>query len=207
MRVAVLPAGTEAPQQLSLTPEHQALHVHLQLLCTGTGPVRRPGPPARPSPLLLQGHSPWSESERSEERPEESRLSARSRSRSPAPAGPRSRASCCCRLCCSLRSFSLSRRARCSCSSSFCRVRGSKGWGQLPGGPGTTPTRLHSGRSPSVTACLLLTGLTKSGLHRLPPHPPGAQAPRCHVNGPSSVELGKERGQHNLKDLHQGLVR
>lgn len=140
----MLLACAEAPQQLSLAPEHQALHVHLCLLYTGKGPVSTPGPLSLHNPSA-SGHSPWSESERSDERPEESRLSARGRSLSPGPASPRSCSSCCCRLCCLLRSFSLSRRACCSCSSSFCRSQGSKGlWGQLPGGPGLIPPHLNS---------------------------------------------------------------
>lgn len=147
----MLLARTEAPQQLGLTPEHHALHVHLQLLCTGTGLVRRPGPLAHPP--SASGHSPWSESERSEKRPEESRLSARSRSRSPAPAGARSCSSCCCRLCCLLRSCSLSLWARCSCSSSFCRFQRGKGWGQLPGAWASTQHNSAAGHGHLVTAC------------------------------------------------------
>lgn len=107
-------------------------------------PSRTPGSP-RPPPHPLQGeasqepsahqpsptppgHSPWSESERSEDRPEESRLSARSLSLPPAPGSPWSCSSCCCRLCCLLRSFSLSCWACCSCSSSFCRARRGRDW-------------------------------------------------------------------------------
>lgn len=140
----MLLACAEAPQQLSLAPEHQALHVHL--LCTGRGPVRRDGLHGLRGPhvRLASEHSPWSESERSEERPEESRLSDRGRSRSPAPGSPCSCSSCCCRLCCLLRSFSLSLRACCSCSSSFCRPQGKSGWGQLLGCWGLTPTPFNS---------------------------------------------------------------
>lgn len=151
----MLLACAEAPQQLSLAPEHQGLHVHL--LCTGRGPVRR-----RDGLHGLCGshihsasghYSPWSESERSEERPEESRLSARGRSRSPAPGDPCSCSSCCCRLCCLLRSFSLSLRACCSCSSSFCRPQGSQG-GVSCWGVGASPQ--HHSTASMVTWKLLL---------------------------------------------------
>lgn len=164
----MLLACAEAPQQLSLTSKHQALHVHLQLLCTGRGPVRRPGPLIPPDPST-PGHLPWSESERSEERPEESKLSARRRSRSPTVPSPRSCSSCCRRLRCLLRSFSLSCRARCSCSSSFCKSRGA--------GAGL---RHHS------TADRSCDRLTRCGCQRVAPtscRKPGPAALLSHVSG------------------------
>lgn len=174
----MLLARTEAPQQLSLAPEHQALHVHLHLLCAGRGPVRRPGPlcPRKP---LASGHSPWSESERSEERPEESRLSARGRSLSPGPASPRSRSSCRRRLCCSLRSFSLSRRACCSCSSSFCGSQGSKRPGSAAWRLGPPPNTTQKRPWPPGDR-LLQTRLKRLRPRGLFPHAPGGQ-PSCSL--------------------------
>lgn len=129
----LLPSA-EALEDLCLGPKHQAFHIHLQILCKEK-PVRgSPGHGPRPSLAPFGAYTaPWSESNRSEDRPEESRLSALSRSHSLAPGSPWSCSNCCCRLCCLLRSFSLSRWACCSCSSSFCRTHRGGAWGQLRG--------------------------------------------------------------------------